>query len=206
MALHPPPQLFWGCAAVVGPVPAGSSQPGGRLGNWQPTANDGAVDAGVGCYAAGEITRAAAGVPRIYCAHTGLLSVAAKAPRIKFCPRKPMRRNAALQIFSQVTLYLCRQRAYHPSCACIQPARAPPRQPPLQILLHYVIRHTPLWLATLLQHADQVRVKSIHSTNHKGLSMIPVNFFVINRAVPDVEGDQFEPGSQVSVFLLMSNF
>ena len=36
--------------------------------------------------------------------------------------------------------------------------------------------------------------------------MIPVNFFVINRAVPDVEGDQFEPGSQVSVFLLMSNF
>ena len=80
MALHPPSQLFWGCAAVVGPVPAGSSQPSRCLGNWQPTANDGAVDAGVGCYAAGEIPRAAAGVPRIYCAHTGLLSVAAQKP------------------------------------------------------------------------------------------------------------------------------
>ena len=126
MALHPPSQLFWGCAAVVGPVPAGSSQPGGRLGNWQPTANDCAFDTGVGSYAAGEITRAASGVPRIYCAHTGLLSVAAKAPRINFCPRKPVRQNVALQIFPQVTLYICRHRVYYPSCAGIQPARAPP--------------------------------------------------------------------------------
>ena len=82
---------------MMGPVPAGSSQPGGHLGNWQPTANDCAVDAGVGCYAAGEITRAASGVPRIYCAHTGLLSVAAKAQRIKFCPRKPVCQNATLR-------------------------------------------------------------------------------------------------------------
>ena len=82
---------------MVGPVPAGGSQPGGRLGNWQPTPNDGAIDAGVGYYAAGEITRAATEVPRIYYAHTSLLSVAAKAPRIKFCPRKPVRQNAALR-------------------------------------------------------------------------------------------------------------
>ena len=73
----------------MGPVPAGSSQPGGHLGNWQPTANDGAVDAGVGCYAAGEITRTAAGVPRIYCTHTSLVSLASQEPRIKFARANP---------------------------------------------------------------------------------------------------------------------
>jgi len=51
-----------------------------------------------------------------------------------------------------------------------------------------VISHTPLWLPALLQHADQVRVKSVQSINVKGLSMVPVIFFIISRAVADVEG------------------
>ena len=119
----------------MGPVPAGSSQSGGCLGNWQPTANEGAFDAGVGCHAAAQIPQAAAGGPRLYCAHTSLLSVAAKAPRIKFCPRKPMRQNNALQIFPQVKLYLYRHRVYHSSCAGIQPARPTPAPDPHQSTL-----------------------------------------------------------------------
>ena len=41
-------------------------------------------------------------------------------------PRKTVRQNTALQIFPQVTLYVCRHRVYHPICACIEPTRAPP--------------------------------------------------------------------------------
>ena len=87
--------------------------------------------------------RLAAGVPQIYCAHTGLPTVAAQAPRIKFSAHKPVRQNVALHIFPQVTLYVCRHRIYHPICACIQPTRAPQRQPRLQILTHHLIRRTP---------------------------------------------------------------
>ena len=40
-----------------------------------------------------------------------------------------------LQIFPQVTLYLCRHRVYHPICACIQPARTTPAPDPHQSTL-----------------------------------------------------------------------
>ena len=54
-----------------------------------------------------------------------------------------MRQNGALQIFPQVTLYVLWHRVYHPIRACLEPTRALPQQPRLQILLHHLIRHTP---------------------------------------------------------------
>ena len=79
--------------------------------------------------------RLAAGVPQIYCAHTGLPTVAAQAPRIKFSAHKPVRQNVALHIFPQVKLYLYRHRVYHSSCAGIQPARPTPAPDPHQSTL-----------------------------------------------------------------------
>ena len=70
-------------------------------------------------------------------------------------PRKPVRQNTALQIFPQVTLYVCRHRVYHPICACIEPTRAPPRQPRLQILLRHLIRHTPRWPPALIHRCTR---------------------------------------------------
>ena len=61
--------------------------------------------------------------------------MAAKAPRIKFKPRKPVRRNAALQIFPQGTLSVSGHRVYHPICACIEPTRTTPAPDPHQSAL-----------------------------------------------------------------------
>ena len=65
------------------------------------------------------------------------------------------------------------------------PIHPPPHVPPLQ---RRTTTRNPFWPPALVQHADQVRVKSIDSANDKGLSMVPVISFVISRAVADVEG------------------
>ena len=127
MALHAPSQLLWRCANLVRLVPAGSSQPAGRMGNYQPAADDRLTDASFRRYHAGANTSAAPRLPRIYCAHTRLLSMVAKAHRIKSGARKPVRQNATLQKLPQVALDLCRYRVYDPICTRIQPIRAPPR-------------------------------------------------------------------------------
>ena len=65
------------------------------------------------------------------------------------------------------------------------PIHPPPHVPPLQ---RRTTTRNPFWPPALVQHADQVRVKSIDSAYDKGLSMVPVILFVISRAVADVEG------------------
>ena len=75
-------------------------------------------------------------------------------------PRKPVRQTAALQIFPQVTLSVCRHRVCHPIRACIQPTRTPPRQPSLHTLLYHVLRHTPLWPPALIHRGPRHSVSN----------------------------------------------